>query len=377
MDGLDKPGKIAMATKAEKQQLIDTLKFTPRTYQLLIQGYGGECYAGRVDRKIYDYFRAQKIDMDEYASSYDEFEGMPRDMQPFSPGAPFECDSMFHASGAELSDLNSIEVYDENNNVHWECTAGLNDLEDKGVTVEEFGSTDFDDLEQGEVVFWGGQGEKGCFFDGEIHLTQPFDPAKLKIIYETCDGWSIINYVEYDGEEVDGSGGYSTTGKWGEAKWILGGDEEVYSETVSAEDREDEGLTWDSEPADADSGETEVPPMPELPMTDWYDVSIKPVRKGEYEVKNTNTPVWPFPATFKATWTGRTWRDSDGDKVENVIAWRGLAIDPNAPVEFDWSPLPDYECVQCDWQGTVDELKYVVEDGPGVCPACGEPVEMK
>lgn len=376
MDGLDKPARtILMATKAEKEQLIETLKFTPRTYQLLIQGYGGECYAGRVDRKIYDYFKEQKIDMDEYASSWDEFEGMPREMQPFSPGAPFECDSMFHASGAELSDLNSIEVYDENSDVHWECTAGLNDLEDKGVTVEEFGSTDFDDLEQGEVVFWGGQGEKGCFFDGEIHLTQPFDPAKLKIVYETCDGWSIINYVEYDGEEVDGSGGYSTTGKWGEAKWILGGDEEVYSETVSAEDREDEGLTWDSEPVVANSSETKVPPMPELPITDWYDVSIKPVRKGEYEVKNTNTPVWPFPATFKATWTGRTWKDSDGDKVENVIAWRGLAIDPNASVEFDWSPLPDYECVQCDWSGTVDECED--QDGDLRCPECSEPVEMK
>ena len=380
-----------MATKKQKEELIATLKFTPRTYQMLIQGYGGECQAGCVDRKIYDYFKAQKIDMDEYASSYDEFEGMPVDMQPFTPGSPYECDGLFHASGAELSDLNSIEVFDEKGNTHWECTAGLNDLEDKGVTVDEFSSTDLDDLEPGEVAFWGGQGEKGCFFDGEIHLKAPFDPSKLVIKYETCDGWSIINYVEYDGEEVDGSGGYSTTGKWGEAKWVLGGDEEVYSETVSADNREDEGLTWDTwDPAtdgvkaleDAvgelqeqfGSVDDEWDPAAELDkiteemMTAWYPADVKPVRKGEYEVRNTHTPVWPFPATFRATWTGRTWKDSDGDKVENIIEWRGLNIDPEA-ITFDC------ECVQCDWRGSVDECNDW--DGALACPECGEPVELK
>jgi hypothetical protein len=380
-----------MATKKQKEELIATLKFTPRTYQMLIQGYGGECYAGRVDRKIYDYFKAQKIDMDEYASSYDEFEGMPVEMQPFTPGSPYECDGLFHASGAELSDLNSIEVFDETGKTHWECTAGLNDLEDKGVVVDEYGSTDLDDLESGEVAFWGGQGEKGCFFDGEIHLKAPFDPAKLRIIYETCDGWSIINGVEYDGVEIDGTGGYSTTGKWSEAKWVLGGDEEVYSETVSADDREDEGLTWDTwDPAtdglkalqdavgelqeqfgsvdDEWNPATELDKITEEMMTDWYPVDVKPVRKGEYEVRNTHTPVWPFPATFRATWTGRTWKDSDGDKVENIIEWRGLNIDPES-VKFDC------ECVQCDWRGSVDECNDW--DGALACPECGEPVELK
>jgi hypothetical protein len=31
-----------MATKEEKHQLIDTLKFTPRTYKISTWGYGGE-----------------------------------------------------------------------------------------------------------------------------------------------------------------------------------------------------------------------------------------------------------------------------------------------------------------------------------------------
>ena len=35
----------------------------------------------------------------------------------------------------------------------------------------------------------------------------------------------------------------------------------------------------------------------------------------------------------------------------------------------------DYECVQCDWQGLVDELEFPEIEGEGVCPECGSPVE--
>lgn len=58
----------------------------------------------------------------------------------------------------------------------------------------------------------------------------------------------------------------------------------------------------------------------------WNDVSVKPPKKGTYEVKNTHTPVWPFPAWFEAEWTGRTWKDSDGDKVPNIVEWRELDV---------------------------------------------------
>jgi NAD-dependent SIR2 family protein deacetylase len=79
--------------------------------------------------------------------------------------------------------------------------------------------------------------------------------------------------------------------------------------------------------------------------------------------------VWPFPATFRATWTGRTWKDSSGDKVENIIEWRGLAEDPDKLVFFDC------ECVQCDWRGPIDDTHD--NDGEMRCPECGEPVELK
>ena len=41
-----------MATTEQQQLLIDTLKFTPRTYTIQMWGYGGEKVMGTVDRKI-------------------------------------------------------------------------------------------------------------------------------------------------------------------------------------------------------------------------------------------------------------------------------------------------------------------------------------
>ena len=35
---------------------MEILKFTPQTVTISVGGYGGECYIGKVDRKIYDYF---------------------------------------------------------------------------------------------------------------------------------------------------------------------------------------------------------------------------------------------------------------------------------------------------------------------------------
>lgn len=322
-----------MATKKQKEELMQALKFTPRRYQMLIQGYGGESYAGTVDRKVYDYFKEHLIPIDEYASDWEEkYSDVPQDMQPFSPGSPYDCDNLFHCSGAELSDSNVITVYDETGKEHWECAAGINDLEDAGVTVNESGSTEFDDLPEDTVVFWGGQGEKGCFFEGEIELRAPFDPAKLTISYENCDGWWIISGVEYDGEEIDGSGGYSTSGKWAENKWVLCNGEEVY-EGISRDSDEDESSDSEQPESACDS---EWDPVAELDKilvpeedefegkrTDWYPASTKPERKGTYECE-FETTTWPWPIERMCEWTGRSWKEQDGTPAKGIKQWRGL-----------------------------------------------------
>ena len=332
--------------KAEQyEELVATLKFTPRNYTVRIQGYGGECYAGRVERRIYDYFKSRKLDLEQYASDWDNEMAVPDDLQPFPAGSAYECDNIFHASGAELSNLNELAVDDENGQEVWSIAPGPDELDQAGIAVGEVDGADLADIDidpKDTVIVWGGQGEKGCFFEGEFELTEPFDPKLLSVQYANCDGWLLITGVEYRGVEIDGWGGYSTNGKWAETKWILDGDEEVYEPEDFDPDSEDELPTIQELEEDSKDWDpvAELDAITESMMTEWYDASIKPVRPGEYEVKNTHTPVWPFPASFRATWTGRTWQDSDGEKVANVVAWRGLNFDPNE-VKFDWSPLPE------------------------------------
>jgi hypothetical protein len=314
-----------MATKAQKQELVDILKFTPRTYRIELGAYGGECYMGVVDRKIYDFFKHHQIDMDEYASDWDEkFDFVPDEMRPFPPGSPYECDSLCHASGPEMSDSNSIEVYDENNDRVWEGNMSLDWLDDQGIEVSEWETAIIEDQPEGTVVFWGGQGEKGLLFGGEIELKQPFDPKKLKLQYSNCDGWFICNGVSYDGEDLENND-YSSTGKWGENKWVIVGGEEVY-EGVSRDDIDEEELEEDSKEWDPAAELDKI--VEEQLMTEWYPKNVKPVHKGEYEVDLGKLVAWPFPRIVRAEWTGKKWQSEDGEKVK-IEAWRGLAVDPS------------------------------------------------
>ncbi len=141
-----------MATRKQKQDLINTLKFTPCTYRVELGAYGGEVYAGRVDRKIYQYFQSRNIDLDEYASDWDNELEVPNEMQPFPPGSPYECGGLVHASGATLDDTNYITVYDENGEEVWKHSLDLNALDDSEILVNEWESFTMDYLKDGEVA---------------------------------------------------------------------------------------------------------------------------------------------------------------------------------------------------------------------------------
>lgn len=217
-----------MATDQQKEELMQTLKFTPRKYKVEIWGYGGEIYWGSVDRKIYDLFKAKEIDIEQYASSWDDmWDDIPNDMRPFDPGSPYECDIGCHESGATFDSASYITVYDETGEKVWQSSLDSTELAEQGVDFDCIDEHYLADYPEGTVVFQGAQGEKGLFFGNEFELKSPFDPAKLRITYTDCDGWSLTCGVSYDGEDIDGND-YDTTGKWGENKWIIIGDEEVY-----------------------------------------------------------------------------------------------------------------------------------------------------
>jgi len=215
--------------RKEQEELVAILKFTPRTYRVMLSGYGGEIVLGSVPREQYQYFRDNEIDIEEYAWDCDNEQEVPEEMQPFTPGEWHDCDDVAHESGCELSEYNYITVTDENGKDHWQCKLGYSELTDAGVEVDETEESVCSDRSDREntVGFIGQSVEKGVFFEGELNLTAPFDPAKLAINYSDIEGWSIITGVTYDGEDIEGYDGYDTRGKSSEFKFYDTGEDDA------------------------------------------------------------------------------------------------------------------------------------------------------
>ena len=313
-----------MATRKQKQELIDTLKFTPVKARILIQGYGGECYIGSVSREDYEFFKSKKIDVEQYVNDWDGelFRDVPSERRFVEPGSAYDCDNLFHQSGATMDDASRLTVInDETNEDIFETTLEIGNLENQGIEVECTEDFESCELEPGTVIFWGGQGEKGCFFDAEITLTKPFDPKLLKITYGNGDDWYLSGSVEYDGVELEGYDGYSTTGKWGEHKFWIVGDEEVYQGEERDEDYEPESVpVLEGEEEWAQVAIDSVVSFTEEQKTDWHPQESDPVHEGTYEVI-VDAP-WPGGGPGVAEWRSGKW-SQDGASV-TIHRWRGL-----------------------------------------------------
>jgi hypothetical protein len=273
-----------MATEQQKEELMQTLKFTPCNYRVEIWGRGGEIYWGTVDRKIYDFFKEKEIDIEQYAGSWEErmWDDIPFDLQPFSPGSPYECDHGAHISGATFDESSTIVVYDEKGVEVWSSPLG-GALSDNGAEFDCIDEKYISEYDQGTVVFYGAQGEKGTFFGNDFELRAPFDPSKLRVLYEDMDGWELTSGVQYDGQDIDGND-YDTSGKWGEAKWLIVGDEEVY-QGVERNEEDYEDTSDDDEEITLDEVE-----LPELDKT-------FPMQDGDGEpLDDPDSPKgkWPF-----------------------------------------------------------------------------------
>ena len=320
-----------MATNAEKEQLIEVLKFTPRTYRISMWGYGGEKVMGIVDPKVWDYCLKHRIDLVDMAwGDYDEIieeRGLDPDMLPFTPGSWYECDNMAHVNGVSRS-AGTLQILDENSNTVFEKS--LDDIVGGGCDGEpDWCCQDevwIGQRKKGEVVFVGSSNEKGTFFEGDIELRAPFNIEKLELYYEEVDGEEIVNCVYYDGEEVENYGG-STDGKSSDMDMVRVIDDEGKWERYIVPD-EDEYVHETGTDNPIDFPKMSEPKMPEPLLTDWYPKDVKPVRKGEYEVDLGKLVAWPFSRIVRAEWTGRGWKNDDGEKVK-IESWRGLAGDPN------------------------------------------------
>lgn len=296
-----------MATVEEQEKLMQTLRFTPRTYRISLWGYGGEITMGTVSRKIYDYFKYRRLDISDYAWNYEyaEENNIPEDMQPFPPGSWYECDDMAHANGVD-SDVCTIQIEDENGETVIEKSTDDFDENEPGPVWSYSDETWITQAGAGEVVFVGRSNEKGTFFEGEIELTQPFDITKLTLCTEEVDGTEMITGIIYDEKDIDNWGG-STDGKSSDFGLYLVKDDNSWEAYRNPDD-----IVY--------------------PMTEWFPKKIQPVRPGIYMIRTAGKNSY----TYQARWTGSRWiaswtdpEEYDTEKEIKIKEWQGLAIDPD------------------------------------------------
>ena len=118
---MPKKPKTVEVTNPEHEKLMETLRFTPRTYKISLWGYGGEYIMGTVDRKIYDYFRHRRLDLSDFAwdSDYADDHNIPEEMWPFTPGSYYDCDNLCHEHGVDRN-AGTVQIEDENGEVVYE-----------------------------------------------------------------------------------------------------------------------------------------------------------------------------------------------------------------------------------------------------------------
>lgn len=191
-------------------------------YRIEISGLGGEIVIGKVKREFYDFVEENDIDIEEYAWNWDFFEEneveIPEDIRPFEPGDWYDCDNITHNCGPALDDC-YISVMDENETVLYDALTSSAFI-DLGMEYNCEEIYPQETLEDGEVYFIGQSIEKGLFQVYEVEA-ESFDPAKILLQVEDCDGWEIVNGLSYDGVALDDLGELSTSGKGSEFQLIL------------------------------------------------------------------------------------------------------------------------------------------------------------
>jgi len=213
-----KPTKVKTKAKKptlkQKKKLLDILKFTPQLVSLTISGYGGECVIGEISADSYDYFKSNNLDVEQYADDWDNDQEVPEEFQPFEPGVWHDCDNIAHESGATMDDTGYITITNiDTGETLFESTLDTISLQQKNVVVAGIMDVELQDSEPGTCLFVGNSWEKGTFIDETFTLTSPFDPAKLRITYDTLDNWSVLTSVTYDCISVDDRDNYSTVSK--------------------------------------------------------------------------------------------------------------------------------------------------------------------
>jgi hypothetical protein len=230
-----------MATTEEKQELVETLK-GPRFYRIMLNGYGGESAYMSISKAALEFWSAHTEeygdnDLVEYMIAddiedcdFDELDEVPVEAQFLNDPDDDNYKRPWYESHTEFEHTYGVEygsaylVVDEVNSAEYsadhvadvvegenlqEYLSNIEEAENYEIELAEMGCCDEHDGYIAQMY----SSEKGTFFEGIIETVGDFDPKKLKVyVTEFLNGEDTVTSIEYDGVEVDNSGG-DTNGK--------------------------------------------------------------------------------------------------------------------------------------------------------------------
>jgi hypothetical protein len=198
-----------MATKKEKKQLIDKIKYGNKKYKFSISRYGGETVMGTITREQYEYWKDRDDELQEYLMGFDreeyERENHVPDEARFTADW-YEQDNIEHVCGGEVSDGNflHIEEFDQDGNTikDWEPIAlGAESRKKHGIKTNDYQQFDADhDSVIDRCYFYGQAFNKGGWYNEElVELPGELNLNKITLNCSDVEGWLICSSISYEG----------------------------------------------------------------------------------------------------------------------------------------------------------------------------------
>lgn len=207
-----------MATKKQKQQLIDRIKHGIRRYRFSIQRYGGETVVGTITPYQYHYWKNRQQELTDYLMGYE------RDSYATEHNIPEEArferdwhdiDNVAHTCGAPIESGNFLHIdeFDQDGNairdekghfVFREPIELSNDnIQKLGIQYADQECIDVDhESLKNQYYLWGSTSNKGGWtVDEDIEIEGDLDFTQLKLHYKQIEGSDICHAISYaDGE---------------------------------------------------------------------------------------------------------------------------------------------------------------------------------
>lgn len=187
-----------------------------REIRITLWGYGGEFVMGQVAPEIWQWWAQQDEDLiKDWATGDSDSSAVPEPYRFIESGGWYECDSLLHHNGVEMSSHCGITVTDvaTGHKLLESLSLDPDDLMDFEIQTE---CTDeyYASLQpMGTKWFFGQSTEKGTFFDEQITVSGAFDPAKLVFKYIDIEGVLSFSGMSYDGQDIEDSVCCDTMGK--------------------------------------------------------------------------------------------------------------------------------------------------------------------